>query len=85
MDSFKYISLSHWINENTPSYNNSGGFSRYSITSIKNGNSANSEEWKLNNHIGTHIDFPFHFYDNGKKSSDFVTPFLLTKKLALSS
>ena len=83
MDSFKYISLSHWINENTPSYNNSGSFNRFSITSIKNGNSANSEEWKLNNHIGTHIDFPFHFYDNGKKSSDFITSFFITKKIGL--
>jgi arylformamidase len=81
MSSFKYISLSHWIGENTPTYNNSGGFNRCSITSIKNGNSANSEEWKFNNHIGTHIDFPFHFHENGRKSSDFKTAFYINKKI----
>lgn len=81
MSSFKYISLSHWIGENTPTYNNSGSFNRYSITSIKNGNSANSEEWKFSNHIGTHIDFPFHFYENGRKSSDFNMPFFINKKI----
>jgi len=81
MKSFKYISLSHWIDENTPTYNNSGSFNRYSITSIINGNSSNSEDWKFNNHIGTHIDFPFHFYENGRKSSDFKTPFFINKKI----
>lgn len=81
MDNFKYISLSHYINEKTPSYNNSGSFNRLTITSIRNGNSANSEEWKLNNHIGTHIDFPLHFFDDGKSSSDFNTQFYINSKI----
>ena len=76
-----FISLSHWIGLATPTYNNSGGFQRGDITSIKNGNSANSEEWKFNNHIGTHIDYPFHFYEEGKKSSDFETSFYINKKI----
>lgn len=73
----KFVCLSHWINEKTPSYGNKGGFVRKSLSSIKSGSSANSEQWTLNNHIGTHIDFPFHFDDNGKVSSDFEDPFII--------
>jgi arylformamidase len=76
-----FISLSHWIGVDTPTYNNSGSFQRRNITSIINGNSANTEEWKFNNHIGTHIDYPFHFYEEGKKSSDFETSFYINKKI----
>jgi kynurenine formamidase len=81
MDNFKYISLSHYISETTPSYNNSGSFCRSTLTSIKNGNSANSENWNFNNHIGTHIDFPLHFFDDGKTSSDFNTQFFINNKV----
>jgi len=52
------VSLSHWINEETPVYGNKGGFKRKKLSSIENGDSANSEYWEFNNHIGTHIDFP---------------------------
>ena len=76
-----FISLSHWIGVDTPTYNNSESFQRRNITSIQNGNSANTEEWKFNNHIGTHIDYPFHFYEEGKKSSDFETSFYINKKV----
>lgn len=79
----KYISLSHWIDESTPSYGNQGGFSRNSISSIKKGKTANSEEWFFNNHLGTHIDFPKHFDDTGLSSSDFKDPFFVFKKIGL--
>tara|TARA_B100001175_G_C19486676_1_gene630180 strand:+ start:15 stop:701 length:687 start_codon:yes stop_codon:yes gene_type:complete len=79
----KFISLSHWIDQSTPSYGNQGGFSRNSISEIKNGNTANSEEWSFNNHIGTHIDFPKHFYDDGQTSSDFKDPFFIFNKIEI--
>lgn len=81
MQTSKYISLSHYICETTPTYNNSGNFNRSRITSIKNGNSANSESWNFNNHIGTHIDFPLHFFENGNTSSDYKTQFFINKNI----
>ena len=78
----KYITLSHRIDEKTPSYANQGGFKRMPISSIKEGRTANSEKWILNNHLGTHIDFPLHFSDNGKTSSDYEV-FLVFNKIGI--
>lgn len=71
------ISLSHWIDEKTPSYGNQGGFSRTTLSAIRDGRTANSEHWTFNNHLGTHIDFPKHFDDNGKVSSQYEKPFFI--------
>ena len=79
----KIISLSHWIDENTPSFGNKGGFLRKSISSISKGRNSNSEYWELNNHIGTHIDFPMHFDDSGKSSSDYEQPFFIFNKIGI--
>jgi arylformamidase len=77
------ISLSHLINEDTPVYGNKGGFIRKKLSSIRNGDSANSEYWEFNNHLGTHIDFPKHFCDDGKSSSDYATSFFWTNKVTI--
>lgn len=76
-----YISISHWIQESTPSYGDQGGFSRISLSKIKEGNSANSEKWIFNNHLGTHVDFPKHFYDDGLSSSEFQHSFFIFKNI----
>lgn len=65
----KYIRLSYTLDDATPSYGNRDGFNYVSTSSIKNGGSANTSSWTFTcNHIGTHIDVPFHFSDNGKKT-----------------
>lgn len=81
MNQANTIPLSHWLNSDTPSYGNQGGFKRNSISSIKEGRTANSERWSFNNHIGTHIDFPKHFFENGESSSDFQNPFFIFNKV----
>ena len=83
MNKLKYISLSHWIDELSPTYANQGYFKRESLSSIKKGRTANSELWEFNNHIGTHIDYPKHFNDFGKSSSDFTDSFFIFKKIGL--
>ena len=35
----------------------------------------------MNNHIGTHIDFPYHFDENGKKSSDYNSNFWISNNI----
>ena len=37
----------------------------------------------MNNHIGTHIDFPNHFSNEGKKSSDYPPSFWVFNKVGL--
>jgi len=67
----KFIELSYNINENTPSY---GGRHKVSIKEyeqIKNGNTANSYMINFYNHIGTHLDCPNHFFDEGDKISNY--------------
>ena len=72
----KTLNLSYELENSTPAY---GGekkaFQKISTRSIKNGDNSNNSFLKFNNHIGTHIDFPYHFSENGKKSSDYNSDF----------
>lgn len=64
--------LSYPINEKTPTYGNRNPFLSNKLSSINNGDTANSSKWVFQtNHIGTHIDFPKHFCINGKTLSDY--------------
>lgn len=64
-----YILLSHKITSNTPSYGNRDSVEIRSKSSIENGETANTSTWIFsNNHIGTHIDVPKHFSDDGLKT-----------------
>jgi kynurenine formamidase len=67
----KFIQLSYNINQSTPSY---GGRHKVSIIpceQIKSGNTANSYIISFYNHIGTHLDCPNHFFDEGNKVSSY--------------
>ena len=78
----KIFFLSYFIDNHIPVY---GGYEDQIIikkkSSIDNGDTANSLNIFLNNHIGTHIDFPFHFSNNGKKSSDYDASFWVFNKI----
>ncbi len=64
-----YILLSHIISSNTPSYGNRDNVEIKSKSSIENGETANTSTWIFsNNHIGTHIDVPKHFSNDGIKT-----------------
>lgn len=66
-----YIFLSYKIDLATPMYGGKKGFSSKTLSSIEKGDSANTQEWTLFNHLGTHVDVPYHFYQNGQKLDDF--------------
>ena len=78
----KFSYLSYFIDNNTPVY---GGYENQieisQKSSISNGDTANSLNIVINNHVGTHIDFPFHFSNNGKKSSDYDASFWIFNKV----
>jgi len=61
------ISLSHKIDSSTPMYGGKKGFEFKIESSISRGDTANTQRWTFPNHLGTHIDTPYHFYQNGKK------------------
>lgn len=67
--------LSYFIDYRTPMYGGKNGFISKTVSSIKNGDTANTSEWKLPNHIGTHVDFPNHFYAKGQTVEDFPPEF----------
>lgn len=76
------IYLSYYLEENTPLY---GGIRNLiSIKqngSIEKGNTSNDLIISFPNHSGTHIDFPYHFCNKGKKCSDYPAPFWIFNKI----
>lgn len=85
MNKYKY--LSYFLDDRTPLYGGKKGISINKIDDISKGDTANTKKISMHNHSGTHIDFPNHFFVDGKVSSDydpnfwvFETPFMLNIK-----
>jgi arylformamidase len=70
-----YIYLSYFLDENTPLYGGEKGIKMVPDRAIKNGDTANTKRVTLHNHSGTHIDFPNHFFDDGKVAQDYAASF----------
>lgn len=80
----KLIRLSHILSETTPSYGNRDSFRVRKGSSISNGDSANTSRWEFtNNHIGTHIDVPFHFNSQGLTTAQIDTSDWLFERVML--
>lgn len=75
-----HIFLSHSLGCDTPMYANQGSPERERLRRIDNGDSVNSERWSINNHTGTHIDFPRHFFEQGDSLSEFPADFFVAQK-----
>lgn len=77
------IFLSHVLSNDTIGYGGRKEFETVSTLSIAKGDSCNQSDWKLCNHIGTHIDSPFHFSNNGKTIDNFEASFWVFTKVHL--
>jgi kynurenine formamidase len=78
------ILLSHILDSDTPTYGNRDKFIVEETSSIADGASANSSKWTFTtNHIGTHIDLPKHFFDNGQTVTDVPLGFWYSEKVQL--
>ncbi|PHS55788.1 MAG: cyclase [Sulfurimonas sp.] len=75
------IFLSHLLDSNTPTYGNRNQFYINKKSSIANGDIANDSYISTTVHIGTHIDMPYHFYENGQTIEDFDANFWIFKKV----
>lgn len=70
-----FILLSHKLDELTPMYGGQKGFLSITVNSIEKGDTANTSKWEFPNHLGTHIDFPYHFYSEGQTLDDYPVDF----------
>ncbi len=76
--------LSYFIDSETPAYGGKTNCINISLTkSILNGDTSNDQTLELPGHIGTHIDFPFHFSSSGKKCNDYPASFWIFHKVGL--
>lgn len=73
MSKFQY--LSYFLDDKTPIYGGGSGIDIVKLNDISKGDTANTKRISLHNHSGTHIDFPNHFLENGKLSSDYEANF----------
>lgn len=80
----KFINLSHLISDSIPTYGNNHKIEINKNTSILDGDTANTSSWYFpNNHVGTHIDSPYHFCLNGKKTYEIGVEDLIFKNVQL--
>lgn len=76
--------LSYTIDEHTPAYGGRKGLVHWEVSSaIAKGNTTNELRLHLANHIGTHIDFPYHFSEKGKKCDDYPAGFWVFASVGL--
>jgi len=61
-----WVWLSHALNESTPAYSGGNGIKILPDKQINQGDSCNTTRFLMSNHIGTHVDVPKHFVDQGK-------------------
>lgn len=61
--------LSYVINENVFGYGDGDRIKIEAVRSMCCGDTSNNSVFNMPSHFGTHIDFPYHFSESGKKSS----------------
>ena len=67
--------LSHTITESMPVYGGNADINLTHVKSIGRGDSCNTWRFCLENHWGTHVDGPNHFFANGRKIIDYPADF----------
>jgi arylformamidase len=77
------IFLSHVLEPRTPGFGGRQEFSIQLAKQIMRGDSNNSQRWEMSNHVGTHIDAPFHFDGNGATIESFNPDFWIPNKICL--
>tara|TARA_Y100000588_G_C14281118_1_gene937221 strand:- start:12438 stop:13112 length:675 start_codon:yes stop_codon:yes gene_type:complete len=72
--------LSYPLTENMPCYGGSRGFRIKKEKDMHCGGTCNSSSFEMNAHAGTHLDVPYHFFQNGQKIKNFNIDYFLFKK-----
>lgn len=75
----KHIYLSYSLANEIPVYGGRGSLNIRNIKSLYSGDSANVFSFTMENHWGTHIDAPNHFFENGLMVNDYPADFWFFK------
>jgi len=67
--------LSYILDEKTPTYGNRNKFSQVKKSDISSGDVANDTTIETTVHIGTHIDMPYHFFEEGQTIGSYSADF----------
>ena len=74
--------LSYIMDEKTPAYGGKDNLFKLSpLSNIKYGDTSNNTIFEFPGHLGTHIDFPKHFHNNGQVLIDYPHSFWIFKKI----
>jgi kynurenine formamidase len=73
----KWMFLSYPLSIDTPAFGGGKGIRIQALKQMESGDSCNTSFWCLPNHLGTHLDFPKHFIQNGKNCSDYNADFFV--------
>lgn len=80
----KLIFMSHPLDEDTPTYGDRDSLKISPNSKIVDGVGANTSSLVFsNNHMGTHMDTPFHFCVDGKKTLDYIANDFYYTKVAV--
>jgi len=79
----QWVYLSYPLHPEAPFYGGEKGFSQHRVKQMDRGDSCNTQQWRLSNHAGTHIDFPYHFSPNGKTSDEYQAEFWIFEKICV--
>jgi arylformamidase len=77
----KLTYLSYILDENTPTYGNRNKFICEKKSDIATGDVANDSSINTTVHIGTHIDMPYHFFEDGQTIEDFDIDYFRFKNI----
>lgn len=80
----RFIFMSHELHEGTPTYGDRDQLSITPKSQIVDGVGANTSTINFsNNHMGTHMDAPYHFCNDGKKTGDYMAEEFYFHKIAV--
>ena len=77
----KSLYLSYVLDTNTPTYGDRNKFKCEKKSDMSQGDVANDSTITTTVHIGTHIDMPYHFFEEGQTIEDFDIDYFSSKKV----
>lgn len=79
----KAVLLSHVLSRQTPVYQGTLPVMVAPLRRIDSGDSSNTWALAMGNHVGTHVDAPRHFYDDGRAISNFAIEELIFERATI--
>ncbi len=67
----KTLFLSYPLNDKAFGYGNGDRFKLTQVRDMCCGDTSNNSVFEMPTHYGTHIDYPYHFFSEGKRSTDY--------------